>query len=81
MVGMTTEKFLDALAVDAKLFFQREEHADQRECQLAFGIGHRHSATQLSGLSKELHPARAALGTPQMTGVEKLFPLSFASLL
>jgi hypothetical protein len=55
MVGMTTEKFLDALAVDAKLFFQREEHADQRECQLAFGIGHRHSATQLRGLSKELH--------------------------
>src|ERR1700722_4664433 len=59
MVGMTTEKFLDALAVDAKLFFQRKEHADQRECQLAFGIGHRHSATQLDGVSKEFQPARA----------------------
>jgi hypothetical protein len=29
MVGMTAEKFLDATAVDTKLFFQRKEHADQ----------------------------------------------------
>ena len=42
---------------------------------------HRHSATQLGGVRKELQPSRAALGAPQMTGVEKLFPLSLASRL
>ena len=36
MIGMTPEKFLDALPVDAKLFFKRKEDADQRERQLAF---------------------------------------------
>ena len=33
--------------------------ADQRECQLAFGIGRGRAAAELGGLSKELQPSRA----------------------
>ena len=59
MIGMTPEKFLDALPVNAKLFFDCKENADQRECQLAFGIGRGRAAAELGGLSKELQPSRA----------------------
>ena len=77
MVGMTPEKFLDTLAVDAELFFERKEDADQRERQAAFGIGHGHAAAQFGGMSKELQPKRAALGAPEVPAVEEFFPLSF----
>src|SRR6516165_1566340 len=77
MVGMTPEKFLDTLAVDAELFFERKEDADQRERQLAFGIGHGHAAAELGGMSKELQPARTALGAPEVPAVQEFFPLSF----
>src|SRR5215472_19362367 len=80
MVGMTPEKFFDALAVNAELFFQRKKDTDQRERQAAFGIGHSHAAAQLAGMSTELHPSRAALGAPQVAAVQKFFPLSFAGL-
>src|SRR6516162_539474 len=80
MVGMTPEKFLDTLAVDAELFFQCKEDADQRERQLAFGMGHGHAAAQVSGMSKELQPAWAALGAPEVPAVQEFFPLAFAGL-
>src|SRR5689334_19916876 len=80
MVGMTLEKFLNALAVDAELFFERKEDADQRERQLAFDIGHGRAAAELGGMSKELQPARAALGAPEVPAVQEFFPLSFAGL-
>jgi hypothetical protein len=52
MVGMTPEKLLDALAVDAKLFFGRKEDADKRECQLAFGIGRGRAATRAGAIRR-----------------------------
>ena len=78
MIGMTPEKFLDALPVDAKLFFNRKEDVDQRERQLAFGIGRGRAAAELGSMSKQLHPSRATVGTPQTTAVQEFFPLSFA---
>src|SRR5258708_12568182 len=80
MVGMTPEKFRDALAVDAELFFERKEDVDQRESQLALGIGHGRAAAQVGGMSKELHASRAALGAPEMPAVQEFFPLAFAGL-
>ena len=78
MVGVKREKFLDALAVDAQLFFDHKEETDQRKCPLAFGIGRRFTAAKLCGPPEELHPARTALGAPQMVSVQEFFPLSFA---
>ena len=81
MVGMTPEKFLNALAVDAELFFERKEDADQRERRLAFSIGRGRAATELGGMSKELQPSRAALGAPEVPAVQEFshcrLPASF----
>ena len=63
---MAPEEFLDALTVEAELFFDRKEDAYQRERQLAFGLGRRLGTAELGGPGKELQPARAALGTPEV---------------
>ena len=77
MIGMTLEKLLDALAVDTELFFERKKDAHRRECQLTLGIGHWRAAAELGGTSKELQPARSALGAPQVAAVQEFFPFSF----
>src|ERR1700757_2367638 len=81
MVGMASEKFLNALAVDPELFFQGKEEAHQRKRQLTFSIGQRRATAKLGGPPKEFHPSRTALGAPQVPAMEEFFPPSFAGLL
>src|SRR5215470_4074725 len=77
---MTAEELLNALAIEAQLFFERKEHVDQREGQAAFGIGRGHATAQVGTVRKEFHPARAAFGAPKMPTVQEFFPTAFAGL-
>ena len=70
---MAPEEFLDALTVEAELFFDGKEHLHQAEGQQAFSVGGGRAATEVGGVGEELHPARAALGVPQVPAVENIF--------
>jgi len=80
MIGMRSEKLLDAPSIEAKLVLERKKHLYQTQSQEALGFHSRCAASKLGGASEDLHASRPLVATPKPAAVQKVLPFSLAGL-
>src|SRR5262245_9516864 len=80
MIGMRSEKLLDAPPVEPKLLFDRKKHLYLTQGQEALGFDSGCGASKFAGPSKDLHASRPLVATPEPAAVQEVLPLSLAGL-
>src|SRR5262249_39372790 len=80
MIGMRSEKLLDAPPVEPKLLFDRKKHLYLTQGQEALGFDSGCGASKFGGPSKDLHASRPLVATPEPAAVQEVLPLSLAGL-
>ena len=76
VIRMLLEQSLDARSVGPKLLLQSLQQPRQALSQHALSRRDRCSSSQLISSSKDFHPLLGRLRTPQLMGVEELFPFA-----
>src|SRR5262245_58636932 len=80
MIGMKSEKLLDAPSIEAKLLLDRKKHLYQTQSQEALGFHNWCGASKFGRVSEDLHPSRPLVATPEPTAVQEVLPLALAGL-
>src|SRR6516164_3018218 len=80
MIGMTSKKLFDSLAIEFQLLLNCKEHLYQAQGQQALCFDRWLTASQFGGMGEDLHASRPLVATPQPPAVKKLLPLAPASL-
>jgi len=77
-LGMLPEEGLDLPPVFVQLVLQGVEHLGQADGQERLGRGDGGAAAKLAGILEGFHPLGGGFRTPQLLGVQKLFPAAGA---
>ena len=68
VIGMRSEKLLDALPIEGQLLFDRKKHLHQTQSQEALGFDSGCGASKLGRPSKDLHASRPLVAYPRAGG-------------